>query len=230
MIEETHTAKGSMPNRSEADSAIRRLSGSEWTRAQRMVASKQTIPHFYLSREIDMRAALDAQQLLDVPLTSLIVQAVVRAIQQQPSINAHFIYNSLHSQADIAINIAVDTAEGLVAPLLAGLENADASEIASKLLILAERARAQELTPDDLRPGSLTLSNLGMFGITHFSAIIHPPQIAILAVGVVRPLLMEMDGPMIPAMNATLSCDHRAMDGVQGARFLQALQKTLLEI
>jgi pyruvate dehydrogenase E2 component (dihydrolipoamide acetyltransferase) len=195
-----------------------------------MTEPMQTVPHFYLSREMDMRAALDAQQLLDVPLTSLIVLAVVRAIELEPTINAHFIDNSVRTRTDIAINIAVETKNGMMAPLMTELGDADATEVASRLRLLAERTRAQELTPVDLQPGSLTLSNLGMFGITQFSAIVHPPQIAVLAVGVVRPLLMEMDGPMIPAMNATLSCDQRALDGVQGSLFLKALQKTLLEI
>lgn len=219
----------SSPAAESAPAAVK-LSGRGLAQARRMTEAKQTIPHFYLSRELDMRAALDAQQLLDVPLTSIIVQAVARAIQQQPAINAHFRDDSLEPQAVISINIAVDTPEGLVAPLLRDVATADVAEIAQRLRALAERARARELKADDLQSGSLTLSNLGMFGITQFSAIINPPQVAILAVGVVRPLLMEMDGPMIPAMNATLSCDHRALDGAAGARFLQALQKALIEV
>lgn len=207
-----------------------KLSARGLAQARRMTEAKQTIPHFYLSREMDMRAALDAQQLLDVPLTALIVQAVVRAIARQPALNAHFQGDSLQPLADISINIAVDTPEGLVAPLLRDVAEADAGEIAQKLRALAERARARELQAGDLQSGSITLSNLGMFGITQFSAIINPPQLAILAVGTVRPLLMEMEGPMIPAMNATLSCDHRAIDGATGARFLQELQKALIEI
>jgi pyruvate dehydrogenase E2 component (dihydrolipoamide acetyltransferase) len=207
-----------------------RLSGRGMAQARRMTESKQTIPHFYLSRELDMRAVLDAQKLLDVPLTSLIVQAVVRAIQQQPTINVHFLQDSLQPQAHISINIAVDTPDGLVAPLLRDIVDADAARIAQKLRQLAERARVRDLQADDLQPGSLTLSNLGMFGITQFSAIINPPQVAMLAVGAVRPVWMEMGGPMIPAMNATLSCDHRALDGAAGARFLQTLQKVLMEI
>jgi pyruvate dehydrogenase E2 component (dihydrolipoamide acetyltransferase) len=209
---------------------VTRLSGRALTQARRMVEAKQNIPHFYLGREMDMRAALDAQQLLDVPLTSLIVQAVVRAIGAQPAMNAHFINDGIHHLSSIGINIAIDTPDGLVAPLLPDLADSDAVQIAEKLKTLAERARARELKAEDLQPGSMTLSNLGMFGISQFSAIINPPQTSILAVGVVRPILMEMDGPMIPAMNATLSCDHRALDGAAGARFLQALQKSLLEI
>lgn len=218
------------PETRAAEPKVTALSGRALTQARRMVEAKQNIPHFYLGREMDMRAALDAQQLLDVPLTSLIVQAVVRAIVDQPVMNAHFVNDGIHQLSSIGINIAIDTPDGLVAPLLPDLANSDAAEIAVKLKTLAERARARELKAEDLQPGSMTLSNLGMFGISQFSAIINPPQTSILAVGVVRPILMEMDGPMIPAMNATLSCDHRALDGAAGARFLQALQKSLLEI
>lgn len=203
------------------------LSARELAAGRRMVQSKQTIPHFYLQRDLDMRTALAAKERDGVPLTALLLKALSGALIAQPRLNAHFVDNALDLQSGVAVNVAVDTPEGLVAPRLAGIDATPAKDIAERLAALADRARRQQLEAGDLAPGGITLSNLGMFGITEFSAIINPPQVAILAVGTVRPLELSAGAGTVPAMTATLSCDHRAVDGASGARFLAALQEAL---
>ena len=201
------------------------LSSRELTAARRLVASKQEIPHFYLQRDLDMRAALAAKERESVPLTALLLKAVAAALAARPRLNVHLDGEQRLPQRGASLNVAVDTPEGLVAPRLAAVDEASVGDVAKRLKALAERARNRQLSSEDLAPGGITVSNLGMFGITEFTAIINPPQVAILAVGRLRPLDLG-EGP-VPAMTATLSCDHRAMDGAEGARFLAALQEAL---
>jgi len=201
------------------------LNSRERAAARRLVASKQEIPHFTLQRDLDMRAALAAKEREGVALTALLLKAMAGALAERPRLNTHLRDERRLPQAGVAINVAVDTPEGLVAPRLDAIDSSGLGELAERLGALAEKAREKRLGKDDLAPGGITLSNLGMFGITGFSAIINPPQVAILAVGRVRPLDLG-DGP-VPAMTATLSCDHRAVDGAEGARFLAALQNAL---
>jgi pyruvate dehydrogenase E2 component (dihydrolipoamide acetyltransferase) len=220
-------AAGGAPSESPASAPAdaEPLSSRELTAARRLVASKQEIPHFYLQRDLDMRAALSAKEREGVPMTALLVKAVAAALEARPRLNAHLDGERRLPQAGASLNVAVDTPEGLVAPLLASVDQATIGDLSDRLKALAERARNKELTSEDLAPGGITVSNLGMFGITEFTAIINPPQVAILAVGRLRPLDLG-DGP-VPAMTVTLSCDHRAVDGAEGARFLAALQDAL---
>jgi pyruvate dehydrogenase E2 component (dihydrolipoamide acetyltransferase) len=206
------------------------LSGRALSAARRMVEAKQNIPHFYLQRELDMRAALAAKQRDGVPLTALLLKAMATAMQAQPQVNVHFSDQALHPQKGAAINVAIDTPEGLVAPLLSGCDEQDVAGLAASLKDLAEKARRRELAATDLQAGGITLSNLGMFGISSFSAIINPPQVAILAVGGVRATEPAAGESPVATMSATLSCDHRALDGASGARFLAALQDALNEL
>lgn len=201
------------------------LSSRELTAGRRLVASKQDIPHFYLQRDLDLRAAMAAKERAGVPLTALLLKAVAGALAARPRLNAHLVDEARIAQTGVAINVAVDTPEGLVAPLLTDVDDTPVADLAERLKALARKARDKQLGKDDLAAGGITLSNLGMFGITEFTAIINPPQVAILAVGTLRPLDLG-DGP-VPAMTATLSCDHRAIDGAEGARFLAALQEAL---
>lgn len=201
------------------------LSSRELAAARRLVASKQDIPHFYLQRDLDMRAALAAREREGVPLTALLLKAMAGALAERPRLNMHLLGDRRLAQAGVAVNVAVDTPGGLVAPRLCAIDTTAVGELSTQLKALAEKARDKRLDKDDLEPGGMTLSNLGMFGISAFTAIINPPQVAILAVGRVRPL--DLGEGAVPAMTATLSCDHRAIDGAEGARFLDALQDSL---
>ncbi|MEE4174953.1 MAG: dihydrolipoamide acetyltransferase family protein [Xanthomonadales bacterium] len=218
-------AAGSAPDEAGRSADVEPLSSRELTAARRLVASKQDIPHFYLQRDLDMRAALAAKEREGVPLTALLLKAVAAALEQRPRLNAHLDGEHRVPQAGVSINVAVDTPEGLVAPRLDAVASSTVGDLSSRLKALAQRARDRQLSPTDLAPGGITVSNLGMFGITEFTAIINPPQVAILAVGRLRPL--DLGEGAVPAMTVTLSCDHRAIDGAEGARFLAALQDAL---
>ncbi|HKJ15944.1 MAG TPA: dihydrolipoamide acetyltransferase family protein [Xanthomonadales bacterium] len=208
-------------------STIETLSPRAMTAAKRMTESKTTIPHFYLGRELDMSAALASKQSGGWPLTAGILKALATALAEHPRINAHFQDDSLKLHSTVDINVAVDTEDGLLAPLLKNVAGQSIDDVASSLKDIAQRARGNALKAGELNPGGITLSNLGMFGIDDFTAIINPPQLAILAVGRIRPRRFEMDGEEIPAMAACLSCDHRALDGATGARFLESFQQAL---
>lgn len=203
------------------------LSSRERSAARRLVASKRDIPHFYLQRDLDLQNVLAAKTRESVPLTALLVKALADALVKQPRVNAHLDGDELILLDEPSVNVAVDTPEGLVAPLLPSLGQASVAKIAATLKQQAEKARDRQLTADDLAAGGITLSNLGMFGISEFTAIINPPQVAILAVGRLRSLRTGADDELAPAMTATLSCDHRAIDGAAGARFLAAFQDAL---
>jgi pyruvate dehydrogenase E2 component (dihydrolipoamide acetyltransferase) len=224
-VEAAATGGAEATEESNTPSGAESLSSRELTAARRLVASKQEIPHFYLQRDLDMRAALTAKDREGVPLTALLLKAVAAALGARPRVNAHLDGAQRVPQSGASLNVAVDTPEGLVAPLLAGVDQASVGDVSERLKALAERARNRQLSADDLAPGGITVSNLGMFGITEFTAIINPPQVAILAVGRLRPL--DLGEGAIPAVTATLSCDHRAVDGAEGARFLEALQEAL---
>lgn len=225
-VEAAARGKAGEPGDPAAPAAVP-LSSRALAAARRLVESKQTIPHFYLQRDLDLRNALAAKDREGVAFTALLLKAMSDALQNCSTVNAHFVDDALQPQQGVAINVAVDTEAGLVAPVLRDLQNASPKDIATRLRDLAERARGQALSREDLAPGGATLSNLGMFGITQFSAIINPPQVAILAVGRLRPLELEVGAGAVPALTATLSCDHRAIDGASGARFLAALQEAL---
>lgn len=203
------------------------LSPRQLTAARRMSESKTSIPHFYLSRELDMRHALARKADAGWPLTAGVLKALAAALGKHPRVNAHFGDDAVTVHQGVDINVAVDTEDGLLAPLLSGVDGLPIEELAVQLSDLAERARTGGLKAGELNPGGITLSNLGMFGIDSFTAIINPPQVAILAVGRVRPRRLEIDGEEVAAMAACLSCDHRALDGAAGARFLESFQQAL---
>ena len=175
----------------------------------RRLETTTAIPTFDLAREM----------WIDGPsgFTGRLLSAVAKALIDVPAVNVQVFEDRLQQYRHADINVAVDTPEGLVAPLLAGVEGQSVDEIKSSLGGLAERARENRLTAEEIQPGSFTVSNLGAFGVDGFRAVINPPQGAILAIGRVR------EG----RFQATLSCDHRAIDGADGARFLEALQKHL---
>ena len=211
------------------------LSATRKSIARRLVEAKQQIPHFYLSIDIIMDAALARRDDLNrqteqkVSLNDLALRATVLALQSVPDVNVHLVGDEIRRFSQINLAIAVATEKGLITPVIHGAETLTMAELAQQAVALGERARSSSLTRADIDNGTFTVSNLGMYGISGFQAIINPPQGAILAVGACAESVIS-DGNEISAarvMNANLSCDHRAIDGALGAQFLAAFKANL---
>ena len=213
--------------RDEPLSALRRVT------AERLQAAKQTIPHFYLSADCAMDAALklrarvNAQDPeLKLTLTGVIVRAAALALRQVPAANSSWADGAvrLHDAADIAV--AVDTPRGLITPIIRQAERKGLRAISRELETLSARARAGELAPEEYAGGTFTISNLGMYGIDSLYAIVNPPQSCILGVGAARPRPIVTGDTVAVATTATctLSADHRTIDGATGARLLTAIR------
>jgi len=204
---------------------------------QRMTQSKQSAPHFYISMDIDMSAVSEARTSWkekgesNVPsINDFILHACARALKDFPSLNSTFTDQGIKVHADISIGMAVALDEGLVVPVIRQADRLSLAELAVQSRELADKAQKKKLFPLDYEGGTFTVSNLGMLGVDSFTAIINPPQCAILAVGRVAPRVVVDDGMFAikSTMTATLSADHRVVDGAIAARFLQEV-KTLLE-
>lgn len=206
--------------------------------AERLTATARDIPQFTVSLEIDMSRAQqmidDARALADGPritLTALLVKACSWALKRHPAVNASFNQDSILEWADINIGVAAAVEAGLVVPVIRQTNQLNLSEIAAQLNDLGTRARNGKLRPEELRDGTFTISNLGMFGVEHFTAIINPPQAVILAVGrTVKRAIVTPDDQIVikPMADFTLTADHRVVDGAQAGQFLADL-KHLLE-
>jgi pyruvate dehydrogenase E2 component (dihydrolipoamide acetyltransferase) len=217
--------------------AIRKpLSATRTTIAARLQQSAQTIPHYRLSitaiadRMMAMRRSYVARSI-DVSLNDILIRAVSLALTRHRALNARFEDNELseYEHADIAIAVAADN--GLITPILRRADQKSIEDIARESADLTARARGGALTRGDLDGGTFTVSNLGMFGIEQFDAIINPPQVAILAVGSAHPAIVAHNGAPTVAqvMTLTLSADHRVIDGAVAAQFLGTL-RTLIEM
>ena len=200
------------------------LSSRRQTIARRLVAAKQAIPHYYVTRVIDMTNAV-AQKTADVSINAVVMKAAAEALRTHKLLNAHHTDDGIVERATVDINMAVDTEEGLTAPLIRGVEAMSTAELTAASRDLAERTRANSLTSADLEPGGFTVSNLGVLGVDAFTAIINPPQTGILAVGAVvdTPVAADGDVAIRPMMRVTLSADHRVVDGADAARYLATL-------
>lgn len=199
--------------------------------AQRMTDSARDIPHFPLNAEVlldpllDRRAAYNARHA-KVSVNDLIVKAAALALIAVPEVNVSYLPEAMlhHRDADVAVAVAVRG--GLTTPIVRAAQTKPIADIVTELGELVARAQAFKLGPDDYTGGTFTVSNLGMFGVSSFGSIINPPQAAILSVGAARNRLVLDDG--VPAeervMTVTLTCDHRAIDGATGARWLQAFR------
>ncbi|MBQ1081837.1 dihydrolipoamide acetyltransferase family protein [Nocardiopsis sp. B62] len=208
--------------------------------ARRLTESKQTVPHFYLRRTIDAEA-LKAfrgqinQQLsstgVKVSFNDLIVKACATALKLHPEVNTSWINDTLvqHHRVNVGVAVAVDA--GLVVPVLHDTDKATLSEISTRTRELAGKARDNKLKPQEMSGGTFSVSNLGMFGIDSFSAVINPPEAAILAVGAMRPEAVVVDGEVAVRNRIALelSVDHRAVDGAVGAAYLKELAEILEE-
>ena len=210
-------------------------SGMRRTIARRLTESKSTIPHFYLSvdcrmdRLMSLRSEINTAMPRKISVNDFIVRAVAVALREVPQANVGWTENAMrqYTQADIAI--AVSTDFGLITPIVRAADRKSLSMISQEIADLAERARASQLRPDEYQGGSFSVSNLGMFGVSEFSAIINPPQAAILAVGVTQQVPVVEDGAVKIAsvMRCTLSVDHRAIDGALAAQWLAAFKRLL---
>jgi pyruvate dehydrogenase E2 component (dihydrolipoamide acetyltransferase) len=207
--------------------SIRRIS------AQRLTESAAA-PHFYLTSVVNAEPLLAVrtqlnEQLSDsgakVSVTDLLVRACAVALKTHPQVNASWGGDHLVRHARINIGVAVALEDGLIVPVIRDADRKRPSEIAAEAHTLAQRARAGKLTPDEFSHGTFTISNLGMFGIDHFTAVINPPEAAILAVGAAREEAVVRDGQLVvgTTMKLTLSIDHRVLDGATAAGFLQDL-------
>ena len=210
-------------------------SGMRRTIARRLTESKSTIPHFYLSvdcrmdRLMSLRSKINTAMPRKISVNDFIVRAVAVALREVPQANVGWTENAMrqYTQADIAI--AVSTDFGLITPIVRAADRKSLSMISQEIADLAERARASQLRPDEYQGGSFSVSNLGMFGVSEFSAIINPPQAAILAVGMTQQVPVVEDGAVKIAsvMRCTLSVDHRAIDGALAAQWLAAFKRLL---
>lgn len=215
------------------------LKGMRLTIARRLQASYQQAPHIFLTVDIDMGAAIALRGLLQsrvslgqapVSLTAIIAKACAAALGQHPLLNSYLFDDRIELQPEINLGVAVALEDGLIVPVIHQAAAKGIFQVAGELADLTHRAREARLRPEEVADGTFTISNLGMYGVDQFTAIINPPQVAILAVGRVsrrfvpdeagRPVAREM-------MSVTLSVDHRAVDGVAGARFLATLRAIL---
>jgi pyruvate dehydrogenase E2 component (dihydrolipoamide acetyltransferase) len=207
--------------------------------AERTTESWTTVPHFFLARDVDAAALIEMRQKLvpeiekthGVKLTysDLLVSLVARSLTKHPMMNASWTGKGIRENAEINIGLAVAVDDGVVAPVIRSADKASLAEIAAQRRELTERARSSKLRPSDLAGGTFTITNLGMFGVDAFTAIIIPPQAAILAVGAIVERVVAVDGrPAVrPMMTLTLSSDHRVADGARSAEFMRALARAI---
>jgi pyruvate dehydrogenase E2 component (dihydrolipoamide acetyltransferase) len=215
------------------------LSQMRKTIARRLVESKFTAPHFYLTMEVDMSQAVDDRKrinsMLDdelkISFNDIIVKACATALRRHPKVNASWLDQSIRIHYDVHIGIAVAVEDGLLVPVIRNTNHKSLTEIHTEIVELAERARVKKLQPEEMQGNTFTVSNLGMFGIEEFTAIINPPDACILAVGAIveKPVVRNGNITTAQMMKITLSCDHRVVDGATGAQFLKTL-KQFLEI
>ena len=205
--------------------------------ADRLQQSKQTAPHFYLSVDCDIDNLLSARKALNeateasvkISVNDMVVKATATALMAEPDVNGYFEAEGCRyfNTADICVAVAVDG--GLVTPVIHDVQKLGLADISRKTTDLASRARAGTLDPSEYAGGSFTISNLGMFGIREFAAVINPPQSAILAVGAgeQRPVVKNGELAVATVMTVTLSADHRIVDGALGAKWLQAFKRAM---
>ena len=218
------------------------LDGMRTTIATRLVQAKQTIPHFYLTADVEIGRLItlredanagapkdnDGKPAFRLSLNDLIIKAWAAALQRVPAANAVWAQDRIlrFQHSDVAVAVAIDG--GLITPVIRRVEAKTLSAISNEMKEMAARARARKLTPDEYQGGSSTVSNLGMYGVREFSAIINPPQATVLAVGAARRQAVEtQDGGVAFAsvLSVALSCDHRVVDGALGAELLAAFQR-----
>ena len=205
------------------------------TIAKRLAESKFSAPHFYLTMDIDMDRAITARKALNelsdtkISFNDLVVKAAAVSLKKHPVVNSSWLGDKIRMNNVINIGVAVAVDEGLVVPVLRNADMLGLSGISAQVRELAGKARDKKLPPADMEGGTFAISNLGMFGIEEFTAIINPPNSCIMAVGAIRQEPVVKDGELAVGnrMKVTLSCDHRTVDGASGAAFLQTFKEVL---
>jgi pyruvate dehydrogenase complex dihydrolipoamide acetyltransferase, long form len=206
------------------------------TIARRLADSKYSAPHFYLTMEINMDKAIEARKSMNeispvkISFNDMVIKAVASALRQHPDVNVSWLGDKMRKNHHIHIGVAVAVKDGLLVPVVRFADNKSLSHIGTEVKDLAQRAHDKKLQPSDWEGSTFTISNLGMFGIDEFTAIINTPDACILAVGGIKETAIVKNGQLVPGnvMKVTLSCDHRAVDGAVGAAFLKTL-KGLME-
>jgi pyruvate dehydrogenase E2 component (dihydrolipoamide acetyltransferase) len=203
--------------------------------AERMTASWTTVPHFYLMREVDADNLIEWRSRVSDTVekrsgtqptyTDLLVKLIGFTLRDHPRVNASWSNGNIQFNKDINVGIAVAVEEGLIVPVIRNADTVSISEIAGQRKALVERAQNRKVRPADISDGTFTLSNLGMYNVDAFNAIVNPPQAAILAVGRITERVVPVNGQVVirPMMVMTLSCDHRVVDGARAAQFLDDL-------
>jgi pyruvate dehydrogenase E2 component (dihydrolipoamide acetyltransferase) len=206
--------------------------------AKRLVQSIGPVPTFYLTIEVDAGRLLDARKRINarleergekVSLNDLILKATAEALRRHPEVNASWQGDTIERHGSVHIGVAVAIEDGLITPVIRDADRKGIADIGREVRELAGRAREKKLKPDEYQGATFSVSNLGMFGIQEFTAIINPPEAGILAVGTVeeKPVAVEGEVAIRPRMRVTMSCDHRVVDGAMGAQFLATLRDFL---
>ncbi len=200
--------------------------------ARRLAESKFTAPHFYLTVEVNMENAIAARKVLNaqdgvkVSFNDMVVKAVAMSLKKHPAINSSWLGDVIRRNHHVHIGVAVAVEDGLLVPVVRFADTKGLAQIGEEVKSFAQKAKDKKLQPSDWEGNTFTISNLGMFGIDSFTAIVNPPDSCILAVGGISEVPVVKNGQVVPGniMKLTLSCDHRVVDGASGASFLQTLK------
>ena len=233
-IEEGVPEKAAAPGEPVAETI--ELTGMRKAIARRMVESKTSVPHFYLTVEIDMARIMDARKRINemqeeskVSFTDIMIKIAAHALLKHPRVNSYWAGDSIKRWGEVNIGLAVALDDGLITPVLRDCDKKGIIQISRETKDFAERARNRKLQPEEYEGGSITISNLGMYDIEEFSAIINPPESSILATGAIVEKPVVRDGQITAGktMRVTMSCDHRVVDGAVGAEFLRDFKRML---
>ena len=205
------------------------------TISKRLSESKFTAPHFYLTMEINMDNCIEGRKRINetsqvkISFNDIILKACASALRKHPMVNSSLIENKIKKNHHIHIGVAVAVDEGLLVPVIRFADNKTLTHISLEVKELAGKAKEKKLQPSDWEGNTFTISNLGMFGIEEFTAIINPNDSCILAVGGIKNAPIVKNGEIVPGniMKVTMSCDHRLVDGATGAKFLKTLKELL---
>lgn len=236
-IENYKESSATTPTLAGAEESYEEVSVSQMrkTIAKRLAESKFSAPHFYLTMDIDMDAAIAARKSINevaetkVSFNDIVLKATAVALKKHPKVNSSWLGDKIRYNHHVHIGVAVAVDEGLLVPVVRNADLKGLNTINTEVKDFAEKARNKKLQPSDWEGNTFTISNLGMFGIEEFTAIINPPDSCILAIGAIKAVPVVKNGAVVPGnvMRVTLSCDHRVVDGATGSAFLQSVKGIL---